>query len=112
MLDPNHKANSNFYPPLIGFFVSLAITILVYLIAVKDYQAQRDLVVILMGFGIVQALVQLVFFFQLTNEEKPRWNLMTFLFTVLVMIIIIGGSMWIMQNLNYNLMPSMPGMKM
>lgn len=56
------------------------------------------------GLAIIQALVQVVCYFHLGFEGKPHWNLIMFLFTILVIIVVVGGSLWIMHNLNYNVM--------
>jgi heme/copper-type cytochrome/quinol oxidase subunit 4 len=32
-----------------------------------------------------------------------------FLFMLIVLVIVVGGSLWIMHNLDYNMMPSMSG---
>src|SRR3546814_1615888 len=37
--------------------------------------------------------------------SDSRWNLIMFLFMVLVVFIVVVGSLWIMANLNYNMMP-------
>ncbi len=106
MLDPTHESNKNLKAPTISFVVSVALTFIVYFLAVKNIIVLQPLTFTLLGLGILQAIVQLVFYFQIANEPKPRWNLMSLIFTVLVLIVIIGGSMWIMSNLEYNLMPS------
>lgn len=54
--------------------------------------------------AIVQLIVQLVFFFHLGREPKPRLNTVSFLFMLMVVGIIGFGSLWIMYNLNYNMM--------
>lgn len=105
MIDPDHEWNVNFKPPAIAFAVSLFLTFTVYFIATNFAMPKTHLIFTILGIGIVQAALQLVFFFHLGLEPKPRWNLMTFFFMVLVIVLIIGGSMWIMSNINYNLMP-------
>jgi cytochrome o ubiquinol oxidase operon protein cyoD len=54
--------------------------------------------------AVMQLLVQLVFFLHLGGESKPRWNLMAFMFTLLVVAILVAGTLWIMYNLDYNMM--------
>jgi cytochrome o ubiquinol oxidase operon protein cyoD len=49
--------------------------------------------------------VQVVFFFNLNDEKKPKWNTMAFLFMMLIVLIVVLGSLWIMTNLDYNMMP-------
>ena len=55
--------------------------------------------------AITQLLVQLVFFLHIDKERKPRWNLAVLLFAALIVFIIVGGSLWIMYHLNYNMSP-------
>lgn len=110
MLDPTHEWNKDIKATIISYLVSIALTVVIYFFAIKDFLILPHLAFTLVGLAIVQAIVQLVFFFQISNEEKPRWNLLSLLFTIMVIVIIIGGSMWIMSSVNYNLMPSMPDM--
>jgi cytochrome o ubiquinol oxidase operon protein cyoD len=58
----------------------------------------------LAGLAVGQLLVQLGLFLHMGSEPKPRWNLMATLFSLMVVIIVVGGSLWIMNNLNYNMM--------
>ena len=57
-------------------------------------------------FQLVEGLKHSIRYLHLGLESKPRWNLMMFLFMVLLIFVLVGGSMWIMYNLNYNVMPS------
>lgn len=56
--------------------------------------------------AVAQLLVQLVFFLHMGKESKPRWNAIVFSFMLLVVGIIVIGSIWVMNNLHYNMMPS------
>ncbi|HEY2810592.1 MAG TPA: cytochrome o ubiquinol oxidase subunit IV [Rhabdochlamydiaceae bacterium] len=105
MLDRHHGWNSSFKPPFIAFVLSLLLAAAMYRFVTKHHLEGLSLTLTLFVLGLVQALIQLVFFLHLGVESKPHWNSITFLFTVLVVIIIVGGSLWIMNNLNYNLMP-------
>ena len=88
-----------------GFFLSLMLTVVAYFSVVKEALSGRALLVTILGLAIAQLLVQLVFFLHLGRESKPRHNLMVFGFMLLIIAIIVGGSLWIMDNLNYHMMP-------
>jgi cytochrome o ubiquinol oxidase subunit IV len=107
MIDPHHGWNASFKPQILGFVSSIILLASTYLIISRHHLSGQVLIMTILGLGVAQALIQLVFFLHLGFESKPHWNLITFLFAVLVMVIIIGGSLWIMSNLDYNLMPSM-----
>ena len=56
------------------------------------------------GAAIVQMLVHLHYFLHLDTSSAARWNVFALLFTLLIMIIFVGGTIWIMYNLNYLMM--------
>jgi cytochrome o ubiquinol oxidase operon protein cyoD len=53
--------------------------------------------------ALVQIMVQLHFFLHLGRSRSQRANMVAFLFTALVAMIVIGGAIWIMNNLNNNM---------
>ena len=107
MIDPTHGWNASYKPQYIGFVLSLALLVAAYRFAMLHEFSSTFLVITLLGIAIIQAVVQFIFFMHIGLESKPHWNTITLLFTVLVIFIVIGGSVWIMSNLNYNLMPDM-----
>lgn len=93
---------------VIGFVASLVLTMTAYFIIVNpDYfHFTQDMAVkgiLLLAF--LQASVQVMFFLDLWHEKGPPWNLGSFLSTLSIIFIIIFFSIWIMDNLNYNMMP-------
>lgn len=89
-----------------GFILSIVLTLAAYYFVVNDTFAYRELIAIIIGLAVAQLMVQLFFFLHLGKESKPRWNLIVFSFMLLVVGIIVIGSLWIMDNLDYNMMPS------
>lgn len=87
-----------------GFVFSLLLTAIPYLIVVRDWLDGNALVAVLLGFALLQLMVQLVFFLHIGSETKPRWKLVALLFSILVVMIVVIGSIWIMYNLDYNMM--------
>lgn len=89
---------------LIGFVLSILLNLAAYFLAARHLFSGIALDSSLAVLGIVQAIVQLVFFLHMLKEPRPRWNLIIFYFMLMVLAIIVFGSIWIMDNLNYNLM--------
>lgn len=110
MIDTRHGWTFSFKPQFIGFVLSILLTVAVYRVVVHRELTEFLLVATVTTFCVLQALIQLFFFHHIGMESKPHWITITFLFTLLVLVIIVGGTLWIMSNLNYNLMPSMPTM--
>jgi cytochrome o ubiquinol oxidase operon protein cyoD len=107
MIDIKHGWNQSFKPQFIGFVLSFLLVFACHRIVVHHHLTNDLLIWTVFSFAILQALIQLVFFMHLGLESKPHWNTITFIFVVMVILIVIGGSMWIMNNLDYNLMPPM-----
>ncbi|HEX7633268.1 MAG TPA: cytochrome o ubiquinol oxidase subunit IV [Candidatus Saccharimonadales bacterium] len=88
----------------LGFVLSIALTVLAYLLVVNHSAMRHTLLVIIIVMALVQFLVQLIFFLHLGTETKPRWKLLAFGFMVMTVAILVFGSLWIMDNLNYHMM--------
>lgn len=51
--------------------------------------------------AVLQMLVQLYFFLHMGDEARPRWNLLALCFALLTVAIVVGGTLWIMDNLSH-----------
>jgi cytochrome o ubiquinol oxidase subunit IV len=96
---------------ILGFVLSLILTLSAYFITSMHINSdfgvisQQILIPIIIGIAILQLIVQLIFFLHLTHESKPRWNLVFFVSTIGIILIVIVGSIWIINHLNYNMNP-------
>jgi len=89
---------------LVGFLISLLLTLAAYLVVSKSLLNGWPLYTTITLLALVQAWVQLSIFLNLGKEGKPHWNLLIFFFMVSVVVIVVFLSIWIMNELNYNLM--------
>lgn len=98
-----------------GFIVSLIFTMAAYLVVQQHVASEHSafphqvLIPIIIGLALAQLAAQLIYFLHLGKESKPRWNMMVFLFAVLVVGIVVFGSLWIIQNLDYHHGHGSPG---
>ncbi len=96
---------------VIGFTFSLILTLSAYFLVSMHINSdfgilsQQILIPLIIGIAILQLIVQLIFFLHLTHESKPRWNFVFFISTIGVILIVVVGSVWIMNHLNYNMNP-------
>ncbi len=87
-----------------GLIASLTCTLFVYFGVTNHWFTQNYVAVLfILGVGFVQALVQVRFFLHLDEEKRPRWQLHSFWFTAVMVLVIVIGSLWVMMNLNYNM---------
>lgn len=87
---------------IIGFLISVVLTLVSFWSIGSDRVNGNAAIVVILGLGVAQLAVQLIFFLHLAHEDKPRWNNIAFQFAAMVVVIIVLGSMWIMQNLSYH----------
>jgi cytochrome o ubiquinol oxidase operon protein cyoD len=59
--------------------------------------------------AIAQMGVHLVFFLHITTGPDNTNNVLALAFGVLIVTLVMAGSLWIMANLNANMMPLTPG---
>ncbi len=97
----NHGTQKSY---IIGFILSIVLTIIPYTLVVNHLLTEDALIISIVFLGVIQLLVQLIFFLHLSSHPSQRWNLITFSFTVLIVVILVIGSLWIMYNMNYNMM--------
>jgi cytochrome o ubiquinol oxidase subunit IV len=93
---------------IIGYVGSLLLTLAAFfLFSHPEYFHLKVWMVILIIFifALIQFVVQFVFFLDLWREKGPRWNLFVFFSTMSIILIIILASIWIMDHLDYNMMP-------
>ncbi|HUC93830.1 MAG TPA: cytochrome o ubiquinol oxidase subunit IV [Paenibacillus sp.] len=88
---------------VIGFVLSIILTIIPLMVVMNDLLEGTAAIVVLLVAAVLQFAVQLLFFMHLREEEKPRYNLMTLVFGLVILITIVGGSIWIMA---YNVVGS------
>ncbi len=91
-----------------GFAMSVLLTLMAYLLVSRHAGGTNTIVALVSGLAIMQFLVQMVFFLHIGEERKPRWKLGALLFAVVIVLIIVFGSVWIMNSLNYRMTQS-PG---
>ncbi len=97
---------------LIGLALAVLLTALSFWIPTTDLVWGPGIPVALIVFAIAQMGVHLVFFLHITTAPDNTNNVLALAFGVLIVLLVIGGSVWIMANMNYNMMPSTAPMQM
>lgn len=91
---------------LIGFFLSVVLTAIPFWLVMGDVLASKSATaIVIMAFAVVQVLVHMIYFLHMNGRSEGGWNLMALLFTLLLVVIVLAGSMWVMYHLHMNMMP-------
>jgi cytochrome o ubiquinol oxidase operon protein cyoD len=64
-------------------------------------------VLLIMGLGVIQIFVHMIYFLHMNTKSEGGWTFMALIFTVVVVMITLIGSLWVMYNMNKNMMPTM-----
>lgn len=88
---------------LVGFTASLILSLLAFALVQWKLFAPAYLYFTLGVLALVQLLVQARCFLRLNASKEGQWDLLPFLFTLFIIVILAGGSLWIMYNLNANM---------
>lgn len=94
-----HKTMTSY---IVGFALSLVFTFIPYYMVVNQTVTGTALLVTILGFAVVQMLIQIVFFLHLGRGPKPLYNVVFFISTVGIILVVVGGSIVIINNLHYN----------
>lgn len=92
---------------LTGFVLAIVLTVIPFALVVTGGALPRSLV--LSGIflaAIAQIQVHLHYFLHLNASDGARWNLLAILFTALILVILAGGTLWIMVNLHRHMIPA------
>lgn len=89
---------------IVGGIGALGWTLVTYGLAVSGLvQDKPQLIFYILVAAMLQLIVQIFYFLHISDESKPRWRQTSFLFTLLMVLVIVIGSIWIMINMNYNM---------
>ncbi len=92
-----------------GFVLSLILTAIPFwLVMAKVIPNSTITALVVLGFAVVQILVHMVYFLHLDAKSEGGWNLLSTIFTVVIVVIMLAGSLWVMHHMNANMMPMSP----
>ena len=96
---------------LTGFGLSVALTAIPFwLVMAGVIDSKQVTAAVVMGFAVVQIVVHMVYFLHMDAKSEGGWNLLALIFTLVLVVITLAGSIWVMYHLNVNMMPAMSGM--
>jgi cytochrome o ubiquinol oxidase operon protein cyoD len=91
---------------LTGFALAAILTVIPFWLVMGHVLDNRWLTIsIVLALAVVQILVHIVYFLHLDTRSEGGWNLMAFIFTAVLVVIVLGASIWVMYNENANMMP-------
>lgn len=90
-----------------GFMLSVLLTAVPFGLVMGGVIANAALVAgIIMVCAALQVVVHMVYFLHMNPRSEGGWNLLALVFTGVLVIIVMAGSLWVMHHMNANMMPA------
>ena len=95
----------------IGFILSVILTAIPFILVMSGGLESRALTaIIVLLFAVVQIVVHMIYFLHMDFRVEGGWSMTSLVFTLIVLIICVAGTMWVMHNMDSNMMPNMEEM--
>ncbi|KQY91367.1 cytochrome o ubiquinol oxidase subunit IV [Brevundimonas sp. Root1423] len=93
---------------LTGFILSAILTAIPFWLVMAGLLSVQTTAIIVVVLAFVQIVVHTVFFLHVNTRSEGGWTLVALVFTAIIVLIVISGSLWIMYHLHGNMMPMAP----
>jgi cytochrome o ubiquinol oxidase operon protein cyoD len=91
-----------------GFVLAVILTAIPFwLVMGKVFTNSSTAGFVLLGLAAVQVVVHMVYFLHMNGKVEGGWSMLAMLFTVMVVVIMMAGSLWVMYHMNHNMMPGL-----
>ncbi|AVQ84023.1 MULTISPECIES: cytochrome o ubiquinol oxidase subunit IV [Variovorax] len=111
--DDGPVSHSTFKGYMTGFVLAVILTAIPFwLVMAKVFDKPNTTALVILAFAVVQIVVHMVYFLHMDAKSEGGWNMLALIFTLVVVVITLAGSLWVMYHMNTNMMPhSMHDMK-
>ncbi len=104
--DDDGAGHSTLKGYLTGFVLAVILTAIPFwLVMGKVFSTSSTTALVVMGFAVVQIVVHMVYFLHMNTRVEGGWSMLALIFTVVLVVITLAGSIWVMYHLNTNMMP-------
>jgi cytochrome o ubiquinol oxidase operon protein cyoD len=95
---------------VIGFILSVILTAIPFWLVMARPLSDGSTAVIIMALAAVQMVVHMIYFLHMSGKAEGGWSMTALLFTLIIVVIMLSGSLWVMYHLNTNMMPTLHDM--
>ena len=108
--DHGGAAHGSFRSYMTGFVLSVVLTAIPFWLVMGDALGNSTTTaIVIMLFAAAQIVVHMIYFLHMNTRSEGGWSMMALIFTVVIVVIMLAGSLWVMYHLNSNMMPMAPG---
>lgn len=90
----------------IGFLLSVILTAIPFWLVMGNvFNDSSTTALVILGFAAVQIVVHMIYFLHMNTSSEGGWNMLSLIFTIVLVVITLAGSLWVMFHMNANMMP-------
>lgn len=93
---------------LTGFVLSAILTAIPFWLVMAGVLSMQTTAIVVVVLAFAQIVVHTIFFLHVNTKAEGGWTLVALVFTAIMVLIVISGSLWIMYHLHGNMMPMAP----
>ncbi|QQP97084.1 cytochrome o ubiquinol oxidase subunit IV [Lysobacter enzymogenes] len=106
----DHEEHDDYHGTVKGYTVGFLLSVLLtaipfWLVMAKVLPSSGVTAAVILGFAVVQIVVHMVYFLHMNTKSEGGWNMLALIFTIVIVVITLAGSLWVMHHLNVNMMP-------
>ncbi|QCI24507.1 cytochrome o ubiquinol oxidase subunit IV [Buchnera aphidicola (Muscaphis stroyani)] len=87
---------------IFGFLFSAVFTAISFLSVINELFSKKITYIVILSSCLIQIVIHFLCFLDLNPSKKNQWNIVSLLFTLIILFIVLFGSIWIMWNLNHH----------
>jgi cytochrome o ubiquinol oxidase operon protein cyoD len=96
-----------------GFVLAVILTAVpFFMVMARPIESPGYTAAVVLACAFVQILVHMIYFLHMTPKAEDGWLLLSTIFTIVLVVITLAGSLWIVFHLNRNMMPGAAEMEM
>lgn len=91
---------------VVGFILAVILTVIPFWLVMSRPLDAGVTIAIILTFAVIQVVVHMVYFLHMTPKQEGGWTFTTLIFTLIVVVIMLAGSIWVMHHMTTNMMPT------
>lgn len=91
-----------------GFVLSVILTAIPFFLVMSGLVGSGRLTAFLvLGCAVIQIIVHMIYFLHMNLKNEAGWTMISLVFTIVVLVIAVIGTIWVMYHMDANMMPGM-----
>jgi cytochrome o ubiquinol oxidase subunit IV len=104
-----HGAQGTFRSYMTGFVLSVILTAIPFWLVMGNVLDDPLLTgIVIMALAAMQIVVHMVYFLHMNSKSEGGWTVLALIFTSVLVVITLSGSLWVMDHLDSNMMTMTP----